>query len=115
MDKNSLAVQSFEERISYVKLLRHIENHHPCKNVDSNKVKFNFCDHLGSLPFCCCGSRKVSEMAQQIGIGPTLFLMSTKALSWFFFFLTLVNAPVFLLYYYGHENSNLNAITTIFA
>ena len=40
-------------------------------------------------------------MAKQIGIGPTLFLMSTKALSWLFLILTILNLPVMIFYFNG--------------
>ena len=38
-------------------------------------------------------------MATQIGLGATLFLLATKALSWFFFFLTIINIPVYVFYH----------------
>lgn len=38
-------------------------------------------------------------MAKEIGIGPALFLMSTKAFAWFFLVLTIINIPVFMLYH----------------
>lgn len=44
-------------------------------------------------------------MAKQIGVGPTLFLMSTKALAWFFLFLTILNIPVLLFYSKGNVSS----------
>ena len=57
------------------------------------------------LPVCKCCSKPTTEMAKQIGVGPTLFLMSTKALAWFFLFLTLINIPVLLFYSKGNVNS----------
>ena len=42
-------------------------------------------------------------MAKQIGIGATLFLMSTKALALFFFVLFLINIPL-LMFYKGGVN-----------
>ena len=45
-------------------------------------------------------------MAKQIGVGPALFLMSTRALAWFFLFLTILNIPVMLFYGLGNRDSN---------
>jgi hypothetical protein len=70
-------------------------------------------DRLGWLPyFDTCKTKKklekdkkdkghkteVSEMAQAIGIGPTMFLMSTKSLSMFFLLLTLINLSLMFMY-----------------
>jgi len=51
------------------------------------------------LPFCRCCSKDTTELAKEIGIGSTLFLMTLKSFAWLFFFLTLVNIP--LLYFYS--------------
>lgn len=40
-------------------------------------------------------------MAKQVGIGPTMFLLSTKAMSFFFLFLTILNLPVLYVFYNG--------------
>lgn len=39
---------------------------------------------------------------QQVGLGPTLLLMTTKALAYLFLFLTFLNIPVYLFYYSGN-------------
>jgi len=57
------------------------------------------------LPVGNCCKKDTSELAKQIGIGPTLFLMSTKALAWFFLFLTILNIPVFLYFVKGDQSS----------
>jgi len=41
-------------------------------------------------------------MAKQIGIGPTMFLMSTKALAWLFLVISIINIPVMLFYSTGN-------------
>ena len=42
-------------------------------------------------------------MAKEIGIGPAVFLMSTRAFAYFFVWLTILNLPV--LYYYKGDQS----------
>ena len=51
-------------------------------------------------------------MARAIGIGPALFLMTTKALGWFFFFISLLNIPVLYFYYTGNPDNSENSVTT---
>jgi hypothetical protein len=62
-------------------------------------------ENLGALPVCKCCKKPTSDMAKQIGIGPSLFLMSTKALAWFFLFLSIVNIPILLFYSKGNINA----------
>jgi hypothetical protein len=50
----------------------------------------------------CCDS-PVTPLAKEIGLGPTMFLMSTKALSILFFFLTIINLPVYLFFYQSND------------
>ena len=42
-------------------------------------------------------------MAQQIGIGPAMFLLSTKALAWFFLVLSILNIPIYVFYSQGDK------------
>lgn len=51
---------------------------------------------------CCC-PEKVSEMAQEINIGPTMFLMSTKQITKFFFLLMVINMPLIIFFYETSE------------
>jgi hypothetical protein len=51
---------------------------------------------------CCLG--ETTDLAKQIGIGASLFLMSTKALAVFFFVLFVVNLPVMLFYSSGVDH-----------
>lgn len=63
---------------------------------------------------CCTGD--TSDLAKQIGIGPTLFLMSTKALAWFFLAISILNIPVLMFYYKGNNDSSASqAVDGIFA
>ena len=43
----------------------------------------------------------ITELAEGLGLGPTLFLQYTKALAWLFFFLTVLNIPTFIFFYTG--------------
>lgn len=54
-------------------------------------------------------------MAQQLGLGPSLFLMSTKAFAWFFFALALLNLPVMIFYGTGNSAGKLERPTDLFA
>lgn len=40
-------------------------------------------------------------MARKLGLGPSLFLMSTKSIAWLFFVLSLWNLPVMAFFYSG--------------
>ena len=66
--------------------------------------RFSLCDDLGFLAPCCscCSNKKPTKMAQQIGLGPTLFLMSTKAFAWFFLVITIINIPVLMFFGMGN-------------
>lgn len=41
-------------------------------------------------------------MATEIGIGPSLFLLTTRSLIYLFLILTLLNLPVMYFYYHGN-------------
>ena len=72
----------------------------------AHSVPFGICDTVGGHDFCCCcRSRQVSKMSKEIGVGATLFLMSTKSLSILFFFLTIINIPVYMFYFASHPAS----------
>ena len=103
--KKSLRVSyaTLDNDISKVKLQRHIEKHTPTKSLtnadgDTYQVPFGLCDDIGWLAPSNCCVRPTQSMSQEIGLGPALFLMSTKAYAWFFLLLSLINIPLFLLY-----------------
>ena len=101
-----------DEKISYLRLKRHIVNNHP---TDLKGNSFGICEELGYLPCsnCCFPVRKnpktgaqeieVRRLHQQLGLGPTLFLMKTKTLAYLFLFLTILNLPVMAFYYSGNK------------
>lgn len=82
------------------KLFEHIEKYHPRKRKDGKEPsKFGLCDNLGTLDIFPCKTKKsedkdVTELAKQIGLGPTLFLMSTAGLVKLFMILFVLNLPL---------------------
>ena len=101
--------------MSFVKLQRHIESMHPRKSVtkegkDGHKevkqVPFNVRDNLGTLSPVSFLLGETTPMARQLGAGPSLFLLSTKAFAWFFVFLTVLNIPLFRYFYYGNTGES---------
>jgi len=44
----------------------------------------------------------VTPVAKEIGLGPTLFLMTMKAFFWFFAILAILNIPLFMFYLGGN-------------
>ena len=59
----------------------------------------------------CCKQDDTSDLARAIGIGPALFLMTTKAMGWFFFFISILNLPVLYFYYTGNQDNTENSVT----
>lgn len=59
--------------------------------------KFGICDSVGYLK--CCGKAEITELAKEIGVGPALFLMSTKSLTIFFLLISIINVPVYFFYW----------------
>ncbi len=106
-----------EEELSYIKLVNHINLNHPSTEEGE---RFSICEYIGSFPFFfCCFKTKtntrlaveeidIPRVAQQLGLGPTLFLMTTKSLAWLFFLLTLLNTPILIFYAQGNMNFNFN-------
>lgn len=64
-------------------------------------------DRLGAYEFFTCCSKKkesISELSKEIGLGPSIFLMSTKSMIFLFFCLTLLNLPVYYLFYKANDD-----------
>lgn len=118
-----------EKKLDYIELLNHINRYHPTRlpsgmkndpNVSGNEpkeVRFGLCETLGSLKLCRCCLSQTTDMAKQIGIGATLFLMSTKALAIFFFILFFLNIPVLIFYSGGvdHGKQESESIFDLFS
>lgn len=103
------------ERITYVKLMQHVTRLHPTKLVGGGKDKserqrFAMWDDLGSLELLTRESNRatnISEMAREIGVGPSLFLMTTKAFSQLFCVLSVLYIPLIVLYWSSHPHAGL--------
>ena len=50
--------------------------------------------------------KQPTELAKELGVGPTLFLMSTRSMAVLFLVLTIVNIPLFAFYYSGSKNAD---------
>lgn len=122
--------------MDYVELMRYIENTHPTVELSDAAIQkkiergildpdqpeiafhaFPICDNIGTLrPAVGCCPMETTEMAKQLGLGPTLFLMSTKAMSWFFLFMTILNVPVMAFYLSGNDSDiKMDGVTDLFA
>ena len=78
--------------------------------VIKNK-SYGLCEEIGTLhlsllkKICFCINPDTENLAKSLGLGPSLFLMSTKMMGWFFLFLFLFNVPV-MYFYYNCVNSS---------
>jgi hypothetical protein len=73
------------------------------------------CAKVGKIPIWQNTTTEPSDLAKELGIGPTMFLLTTRAMAWLFFALTIINIPVFAFYYHGtntytHKNDNSGTI-----
>lgn len=94
--------------ISYHKLKQHIYKNHPSKKFNKNDKDRNFSwnDGIGTLPICkCLNKKQPTKLAQELGIGATLFLMSTRAMTILFAVLSVMNIPLFMFYYSGSKQA----------
>jgi hypothetical protein len=107
-----------DSNISLAKLMAHMDQVHPRNEMAEN---FATCAELGSynnplfkLP--CVADSPIAEMAKELGIGPTMFLMSIKQLIKLFFVFTLLNFPLYILLSKSHDDSRGGAdMNTFFA
>lgn len=115
--RTKIRAKKFEdqEKISYQELMKYIYKVHPTKitgqGLEVRREKFGVCESLGSLQMCTCKQNRAKEttqMARQIGVGPTLFLMTTKAFSQLFFFLSILYIPLIFIYLVGNPHDSTN-------
>lgn len=92
---NTILDGDFADKPTYSKMIAHKNLVHP--RIDGKK--FGCCASLGYYPICCCKQQPISKMAKEIGVGPTIFLMSTARLGWFFVLLSILNIPLYLFFY----------------
>ena len=75
---------------------------------DSKRKTFHICSPIGLLPIfknLINPEDQVRDLAQELGVGPSLFLMSTRAMFWLFTLLSILNIPVFAYYYTGTSSN----------
>ena len=91
-----------DEKITYLKLKRHIEQNHPTKVVESkdesgNTIRipkpYSLFEELGWQNIFNPDKTPVTRLAKDLGLGPTLFLMSAKSMSCLFILLTILSIP----------------------
>lgn len=99
-----------DEQISYLKLKRHIQRNHPFREDGRRFSIFETIGHLPTCPACCYKKKedkpepiKITKIQQEIGLGPTLFLMATKSLAYLFFCLALLHLPVYMFFHGGDK------------
>ena len=85
---------------------------------------FNLCDNLGeySDPLCektkCtrrCSHFKITNLAKEINIGPTMFLMTAKALMKFFILMTILNIPNYFMFHRSYQGEKAKDLVQLFS
>ena len=88
----------------------------PMEDDDQNKKYMkkthSICSELGNFGFFHKPSNEVSDASLSIGIGPTLFLLSTKGLAWFFLILAIINIAPAYIYYKNSDHSFIASETS---
>ena len=76
----------------------HIVNTHP-RDFENDQIKyFKLTDEIGNYPNPC--SKKdyhITRLSQEIGIGPSMFLLTIKQTIWLFFIFTVLNIPIYII------------------
>lgn len=62
------------------------------------------CAHLGDYEGFCCKD-DIEDLAKEIGLGPSLYLITTWKLTCFFFIVSLLNVPVYMFLWYSDGGS----------
>jgi hypothetical protein len=86
--------------LSYSRVKRHQYTFHP-RNRREKKKFAPFGADLSYLPISACQINKsewVTPAAREIGLGPTLFIMTQKAFMYLFLVITIINIPLFAFY-----------------
>ena len=87
--------------LSYKKVLKHRFDHHPYDRNTGEKFSWWSTD-ISYFPCCCSslvGSKNwVTPAAKEIGLGPSIFLMTMKAFSYLFLLFFLLNIPLMFFY-----------------
>lgn len=89
--------------LSYRKVKRHQFVTHPRDRVKRKPFEWWGSD-LSYIPLYLSSIKRsqwVTNAAREIGVGPSLFLMTQKAFAWLFLFLFVINIPVIMFYAKG--------------
>ena len=82
-----------DQELSHTKLEEHIYQNHPMKSVTKS---WSICTKLGSFQ-----GDSIQPIAKDLGVGPTLYLLTLKQLIKLFMTLSVLNAPVMWIYSHG--------------
>lgn len=103
--------------LSYSRVKRHQYKFHPRDRREKKKFA-PFGADLSFLPVSTCQINKsewVTPCAREIGLGPTLFIMTQKAFMYLFLVLTVINIPLFAFYNRGGSLDNMGAQSSQFS
>ena len=90
--------ESDDQTISFIDLRRHIIAYHP----HDNDERFGMCDSVGDYAGCC-SEGDIKPMTKEIGLGPSLFLISVRKLMCLFLFLSVINIPIYLFLWFSND------------
>lgn len=88
------------ETISFIDLRKHIIAYHP----HDNDQRFGLCDRLGDYAGCC-DEGAIKPLAKEIGLGPSLFLITVRKVMCFFFVISILNVPVYLFLWFSNDTT----------
>lgn len=99
-------ISESDNKINLAKLIAHIDQLHP-RNLKAEN--FDMMEGLGSYqnPYFkipCLKEERITEMAKEIGIGPTMFLLSVKQIFKLFFLLLILNMPIYVYLSQTHDS-----------
>lgn len=102
-DEKQYIDDNYITHLSYKRVKRHQYRTHPRNRM--TKKAYGCCEaDISYIPLCMCcinKSKWVTPAAREIGIGPTLFLMTQKAFAYLFAIFLLINLPLFFFYWTG--------------
>ena len=94
------------KNLSYRKVKMNEVITHPRNRALKSNTKYPWWDvDLKYFPLCCSKVHRspewITPCAKEIGIGPTMFLLTNKAFAWLFLFLFLLNIPLMIFFQKG--------------
>jgi hypothetical protein len=61
------------------------------------------CETLGDYEGVCCSEEHIQPLAKEIGLGPSLYLITIRKLTCFFLMISLLNLPVYLFLWFSND------------